>query len=454
MITDYRLDPRIIHETFFRDFIDMIGAIKDSDEVKLLTNRKKSWSSIAKAASNLVLVFPTIVSSNVSIETASIIQKAVERKNVSLLQILFSAVDFTNAENAFDYIKKFHTNLKFSGKMNIDDFIDTVDKLAKMDESTIIDPINYAKAVRAIKEDMKNINYVLKDELNEQSLNRFTIGNDYYGRTSITEVSKKDTANRLNNLMNKYDGMIDDYKKRGQRPDNSNSKKDQINFYNHQLLASDIRKANELVPTMMIINFLVNADGNHPHEQQAVIGVKSKLYPVDSTDMLNRIIIKNQDHNGLLKLVKATTREISFCKDFLFGIDKIKMDALSQSRKGRSSELWKMLERRSLKSKLRRALSNTNDASAITTMVITQEEVDYLKKMENIDISKPAVIRPIMEAYNLLGFCIVDEVLEIAKFIWDTGEDIYEEISFNNLEKENTSNDYKKIINLMTKVSR
>ncbi len=122
----------------------------------------------------------------------------------------------------------------------------------------------------------------------------------------------------------------------------------------------------------------------------------------------NRIVIKNQDRNGLLKLIKATTREISFVRDFLLAIDKAKIDALSHSNRGSSSKMWKILERRALKSKIRRTLGQINDASAISTIVISQEEVEFLKKTENIDIENPNVIRPIMESYNLMGVCIVD----------------------------------------------
>ena len=155
----------------------------------------------------------------------------------------------------------------------------------------------------------------------------------------------------------------------------------------------------------------------------------------------------------MLNLVKVSTREISFFRDFLFAIDKAKIDALSQSRRGSSSKLWKVLERRAIRSKLRRALSLKNDATAITTLCITQDEVEFLKKTEYFDVENPKIIRNIMDAYNLMGFVIADESLEIAKFIFDSGDDVYETITFNNLEREQKDNT-KKIINLMSKMNR
>jgi hypothetical protein len=126
---------------------------------------------------------------------------------------------------------------------------------------------------------------------------------------------------------------------------------------------------------------------------------------------------------------------------------------MSQSRRGSSNKMWKVLERRAVKSKIRRAFSMSNDATAITTLCITQEEVEYLKRTRYIDVENPRVIAKIMDAYNMMGFVIVDEALEIAKFLYDDGDANYEVITFDNLEREQRDNT-KKIVNLMSKVSR
>lgn len=470
---NYKYDCDIIHETIIRDIIDIINDVKDSDEIQLLLNRKKSIKSIAKATANLVLVFPVIISNTINIETASIITKAIERKAVSMLQILFSAISISDSKDAFDFISKVHTNLKFDNKISIDDFIDTMDDYVKANESVeIVDPVTYNTVKGIIKEDMKRINNILNMEINETAIGNYkTINSPYSGIRVIKEDKLDDLKDDIDDEFNKEADILaskiaksigssvnksinNSLKYSKGKNNNAKELKDTSDFFRNQLLSSDVNKANELIPTNMIINFVSTSDDRDPIDAQAVIGVKAKMYPVDSADLLNRIKLKNQDRNGLLKLVKATTREISFCRDFLFAIDRAKLDALSQTKKGFSSEIWKILERRALKSKLRRRLGRVNDASAITTIVISQEEVDYLKKLDNIDVSKPQTIRPIMEAYNLIGFCIADEVLEVAKFIWDTGDDIYEHLSFNSLEKESSSNDYKKIVNLMSKVAR
>ena len=55
-------DSKTIHETVIKDIVDVFHDLKDHDEVKMILNRddKKSFSSIAKASSNLTLTFPVL----------------------------------------------------------------------------------------------------------------------------------------------------------------------------------------------------------------------------------------------------------------------------------------------------------------------------------------------------------------------------------------------------------
>ncbi len=426
------MDQYSIHETVIRDIVDVISDIKKSDEIEMFFNRgqsRKYYKSIANATSNLTLVFPVIASSNLSIDTVSIVAKAIERKAVTMLQMLFSAISITDAKDAFDQVRRVHTNLRLSDKMTIDDFIDTMDAFAE--SGTII--INNKEVYDAVREDMKNLSYTLPGNVSESSLAGYRLYNSPYSN----EVMVMNEARGKGNPKAPDFGEI----------------KDINDGFNKQLIPSDVKKANELVPSMMIVNLINNEDGE-PINMSFIIGVKAKIYPVDSMDMINRIIIKNNDKKVLQQFIRATTREISFMRDFIFAIDRAKIDALSQSKRGSSSKLWKVLERRAKKDKMRKFLNQTNDASAISTLVISQEEVEYIKKNEGFDIEKPAIIRPIMESYNLMSAVIVDEGMEVAKFIFDTGEDIYEHIGFNLLEREASDSSYKKVINLISKMNK
>jgi hypothetical protein len=203
---------------------------------------------------------------------------------------------------------------------------------------------------------------------------------------------------------------------------------------------------------MMIINF-VSTKGDTPISSNAIIGVKARLQYVSSSDMMERLVSKNEDKNGLFSFIKATTGQVSFWKDFVFAIKKAKVDSVATSGKGSSSPVWKMLEHRAIMSKFRRWTGSVNDAAAITSLVISKEEADYLKKYERMDIMRVNTAHTIMNAYNIMALIIVDENTEKVHFLYDDGAGSYETMSFSHLERQGNGSDgaYKKVINLLTK---
>jgi hypothetical protein len=469
-----------IHETVVADILETIkdGVHLVDGVVKPKSANVRMSSSLARATSGLTLVFPVVITNTLPIETASMIAKAIERKNVSMLQMAFSAYNITNAPDALEHLAKFHKNLKL-GHMSLDDFMDTMEMLDESTTITITDK-------NAVNEDCKrNINFVLKPSINEKSLMSFK-ESTVYGQTYVTETrkdsveSRKVNADLLSRLQKERQHKEDieaaaakldvDKERNSISRDKNDIDRDKLDldsrkalgqasdqmrqYYASQLLPSDVKKANEMQPSMMLVNFYVNdADRDLNIAQQAVCGVKSKLYAVDSSDIINKIITKHIDSDIVLKLVKVSSREISFVKDFLLGIDDAKLDSLSKSRKGSGSRIFKALERRALKGKIRKSLRLENSAKAITSLVISSEEAEDLKKYNNIDVMQPRVIAPIMEKLNLLYFLVVDSTSEAVHMITD-GDDEFESYSFTALERESGDSSYKKVINLMTKIAR
>lgn len=454
---------KMLHETYIKDIIDVIGSVKDMDRIDWI--RRGSTGSLAKRSSNLILVFPVLISNQLSINTANIIAKAIERKCVSLLQILFSAINLTTAEDLYDYVAQFHHNL--NGRMTLDDFINAVDNLSESGDIDIIDRDLY----NAVKEDMHNINYYLSEAFNPTSINDYKLRTDYFGNTTILQeapnpingfrdyksgntntnfASANSSVNTTTNniTVNGAGGSLSLPGMGGNGGGNSDLK----DFYRNQLLPQDVQKANELMPTMVAVKFTSYNNNGLKHTQTGVIGVKAKLYPIDSMDIINRLSSKYKDKNGLFNLIRASTREISFFRDLAFAIDKAKLDAVSMSRESNNAKMFKLLERRAAKNRFS-SLLKKNDASPITSLVISQSEVEYLQRYNNLDMEKSYVTRVILEAYNLMDIVIADESLEIARFLFDDGDGIYETLPFDALEKEAKDNTYKKVINLMSKIN-
>ena len=426
-----------IHETVIDD---IFNTIKDGINVvdKVFVHKAPSKSnniaqagSLARATSALTLVFPVLVSNSLPIETASMIAKAIERRNVSMLQMAFSAYSLTYGKSAVEHLQDFHTNMDFD-KMSLDKFIDVMDGLCEGADTFIS-----SSQVQAVIEDCrKNINFTLEDSVNESSMMSFKEVNRLGNNTIIKEQEVIEEAS----------DDIDDAVK---------SHSEERQTLAAQLLPMDIKKSNEMQPTLMLVNFYVGdeKDDKMKVAQQMVVGVKSKLYAVDSSEVVNRIIAKNVDSDIILKLVKVSTREISFVKDFLLGLDDAKLNASQKSNKNASQAIFNALERRASKGKVRKTLNNNNMFKAISTLVISSDEVELLKKYNNIDVLQKNVIAPIMEKLGLLYFVVADTVSE-AVHVYVDGSSGYETISFTNLERDNSDSSYKKIVNLMTKVAR
>lgn len=484
-----------IHESVVTDILDSIkDGVKWVDgKLKPKSPKIRTAGSLARATSGLTLTFPVICTDTLDIETATMISKAIERKNISLLQMAFAAYNITNATDAVSHLAKFHTNMDFD-KITVDKFVDIMDTI---DESAPV--TTYPSEINLINEDCKrNCNFVMDDSINTHSLLEFSQVNRYSQNMIIHEevpnipdidddqmhsryywshpdaeytdkwedqqfTKERDQASRghdrdMEALKNANQTARDQAKRDFDARQNYTKNRisatdDKRQYLASQLLASDVKKANEMQPSLMIVNFYVNdSDRDLNIAQQIVAGVKSKLYPVASSDIINKVITKVVDADTMLKLVKVSTREISFVKDFLLGLDDAKLDALSKSRKGSGSAMFNALERRAIKGKIRKTLKLDNCAKAISTLVISVEEAEELKKYNNIDVMNPRIIAKFMEKMNLLYFVVVDTTSESINIFTD-GDSDYEAYSFSALERESGDGAYKKVVKLMTSIT-
>lgn len=453
------------------------------DKVKDIKNKYKPTEdekntylggSISNYVKDLVLTFPVLCDNSLPPTTASMISRANERSIVTMLQILFSSMQF-NAKEGREVIQKIHKNI--STNYSLDDAIDAVDKFIadngiKTESSLTKAQLN--ECVRIMMEQLKTPQKSFPVEsLSERSLNEYTVYN-INGRTVVRETTpsddiidnasedelklinarlnakksksalEKDKESRANDIANALD--------RAQANKNEENK-NRYDAIARQLMDSDIKKANELQPTLMIVRFNELGPDNTIYSQKPfVTGVKSRLISVDSEDIIDRISVKNKTKVNFLNFVRATTGEISFVKDFILCLNQNKIDAKNAVKKGEAAKMWKVLENRSSKNFLNKNRRAGNDASAITTLVINQETVNILKKESDFDLEQIKNAKSILDAYNLLGIIICDQSIEVAKVLY-AGNDNWEQQAYSYLEKESNDSSYKKVINLIGKMN-
>ena len=530
-----------IQEGVLRDIVELLSdnvngfvdpGDTDSFIGKLLNSRNTGnyFRSITKATSNLVLTFPMIVDNSVSIETASMVSKAVEKKIVLMLQMLFSAISVTNNKDAFDFVSKIHKNLTSDDVLS---YINKMDSIPYRESTTLdFDQIN-KDLVRLIKEDSsRELSYDLRPAL-ESGKKRIAGGrvrvgeirNEWNGKGDEPRVSmstkdyetllkdadgvgftadyyrsKRDELLKQNGKVIAQRDRYKDYLRKAQKNNNANRKQmldmqkererliaqrdlNMKHLKNAQKLNSserkrmldqqkesdrrikeleeriekqsfyvdtkidqpEIKKANEMVPSIMVVRF---RSGEHNEAVgEAVIGVKVKLIYVNQADMIDRIILKSGDQNRLFEFLKATTGEISMFKDFMFALDRAKLDIFSKSAK--SSPIWKLLERRSNVSRANSFFNNNNGAgTAIATLLVSQDTMDILKKEHNFNQRNTSKLINIMTDYSAMGFIITNDVTEKVQMLFDDNDLSFETLSYSSLERED-KNQYKKVINLL-----
>lgn len=400
-----------IQESILSDIINVYDNVTADDFSldKLLPTQSggyKSFKSINSATKDLVLTFPVMFSRNMELATAELIARALEAKYANLVKMLLTAMAITNATDAIDYVKNIHSNMQFNNGIDVDDYLTINSKLAKESGAMTM----FTPGIKAVYENYKH--------------------------------SLKHSLPIANQIISESDSKRGDSKSSKSKDDKPGS----IKFDQDKL-----DKANQQMPLMMKVNFISKATGR-PITTSAYLGIKCKLFDVTGLDIIQRIVSKNSSAISLFNFIRATSQEIGFWRDFVFALSKAKVDAISNARNGSSSKMWKALEQRATKSKLNQFFRQKNDATAITSLLVTTDEVEELKKNNDIDLSRSNVARKIMSDYNLLCIGIVDETTESVALIFDTGDDEYELVRFKSLKKDKDM-DAKQIVNLLTKMA-
>ena len=436
-----------------------VGAAKDvldtiDGEIKY--NRRKNLEdkgsvylggSISKYTNNnLIMSFPMLCDNTLSIDTLALISKANERNVVGMLELLFSSLSLKGYSGA-ELLKTVHTNI--NPDMAVDDFIDTMKKLSANES---VDYKLRAQINEALQEMSHELKYGQKsfpvNSFSENSLENYVVRNANSKSVSVLEAATP-VKNGADQLTDKQKLDIQDKNALKQK-----SFEKTYTLPEKRLTAQEIKKNNELEPTLMVVSFNDLAQSGTTIVKTFVAGVKSRIISVDSMDIIERLVSKNKTSLSFKNLIRATTGEINFVSDFLLALKQNKLDAKNAAKKGEAARLWNILQSRAVKAGGRAASKDKNDASAITGLVINIETVNYMKNSYRFDITERKNLKLIMDAYNLMSVIIADEANESVMSYYD-GNAGFEEISYNSLRKEgNEKNTEKKIINLLNNTRR
>ena len=426
------------------DFFDQL-----TDRYSASPDDKYSFTSASKAASKLVAVFPVLFSTNLGRDTMVNISKMVERKGCIILQLALMASNKSDAESGIEYFRKFHQNID-TGSMSYAEFIGALQTQA----DNLSESDNYIvprKDINCLLQMINELGLDLYDNsyrsvsLNDYQITESDINNGRYevSLRYITEEGKKSSSNTKGSGGS---SKKDDDKYKRQSSSTNHTPRKVVNRV-PEFTQQDLKKSNEAVPSLLTIKFIDTKNDNA--ETSFLIGVKSKAIAANSVEIIRKIVNDNNDNKGLINLIRWSTGELKLVKDLILALDRNKDDIIYGRTKGSKEKLWKTLQSRAMKSKYYLSRGKVNYASAITTVVITSDDADYLYKEYNIDIYNVASAKRFMDSYNLLGFIIADDSTEMMKVLYD-GDSEWEELAYRMLERE-TDSQYKKILNILAK---
>ena len=560
---------REVNSYGFDDMVDMAKGLSNVATQRYQNtsgSNSYSYSSIARAASKLIAVFPVLTSRTVSMSSAHAVSKYIEQISCQFFMLALQQANISNVKNGIDYLRNFHQNLDLgddnsnaiiatmqswldayekgtfenatiAGSMNAEAFAEaSVDPFMFQADNVKISSTDIRDLVNLMHENT-NIE-VLDTNLNPVSVNDYIVREFANGTYKVTmgymdlNEAKKYTGKVKNNYNNgnnqnsgnnnqnnnnnqtqqkDYSGYIaarnkaSDYEdqkasaREEKRHNNqtaeetqrhNNKEAEQNNQFKNQekldlakrkaeeekaakeradsqynlqkaqqfrygsatiLKDQDIKKMNDAVPSILVVRFYQrdNNGGISDIPTEFLIGVKSKIVPITTTEILRRIMNDNKDGQKFLKFMRTITGELK-ASEVILGLSRITDDVKSYKVKGARGDLWTLLQNRAAAAKSQIKSGKHNDFSAITTVLISQEDVDELYREENLDISDPKNALRFMSSYNLMGFAIVDDSNEVLHLLLDNGSKSFEDISYTMLERETQDGGtYKKLINLM-----
>ena len=300
------------------------------------------------------------------------------------------------------------------------------------------DLIDAQEKMKSYEEDINSMNKTINSQK--------TKINSYSNNDTILKKTQKDLKD-ARDLIGTYQDDADEYKRTIDKKDTELNKirdakaksarimpKESIRPFERSVFTDmDVKKANDALPMFAkaTISFVVD-DTGEVLNRDLLIGIKAYMHLAPAaelvTDIYNCIINKRK----FLRFVKFITGEERSLSDLLFGINELKTDALSnKSESGRWRSAFRSRKRWSKISIPKLMKEYTPNG----TLVITMNEVNYLKDQYGIDIMRSDHVKMLMDADFLLGFVIIDQANEMVYVTYDGHGYGFQQYTYNMLER-------------------
>jgi len=426
------------------ELIDLTKLVKDSNiNTEELMSRMASKQSIAKMTKDAILQFPVLVSNTLSLDTVTTLNKALERQYSSFVMVATDLISVQkNGRDATAFLRFIHQNTMPGSPANYHI------------EKTGIQQTFYNSVMKEdmqLCEDMNDFKYkslgLRQESANSASLKtRMNI---------LTEAKDEEDKNfEREKIQTKFENDVELARMKSTADLASSKMKENYKKATNQdftakLKDNDVKKSNELVPTLLEVTLQFRDPGSDAVIKQTfTIGIKTVCHPVSSDDIIYNVSQAFTGKKLFLKFIRWTTGEIKFFRDFLFNIDTIKKNIMQERKQ---VPWWSALRNRATYNRTIANLFKDSKLLPNATIVLTTDEAEVIKSTTGIDIFKDSGrVQKVMQDLSLLGLVIVNESSEVAWFKFD-GDTKWYNYGFNSLERENKNpnNDVKALLSLL-----
>ena len=201
----------------------------------------------------------------------------------------------------------------------------------------------------------------------------------------------------------------------------------------------DMKKANDAIPifTKANIGFVID-ETEEVVGRDVLIGIKAYVHRAPSAELINDIYNCVINKRKFLKFVKFITGEERSLADLLFGFRELRSDALD-ARTGAGE--WRSAFKRRRRWAKMSIPYLTKEYTPNGTIILTMNEVDFIREQYGIDIMLPDHVRMIMDADYLLGFVILDQANEMVHVTYDGHGYGFQQYTYAMLEREQVQTD-------------
>ena len=202
----------------------------------------------------------------------------------------------------------------------------------------------------------------------------------------------------------------------------------------------DMKKANDAVPTFAraTIGFVID-ETEEVVSRDILVGIKSYIQRAPSMELINDVYNCIINKRKFLKFVKFTTGEERSLADLIFGIKELKSDAFDA--KSKSAGQWRSAFKRRRRWAKMSIPYLMKEYTPNGTLVMTMNEVDFIKSEYGIDIMSSDHVRMIMDADFLLSMMILDQANEVIYVVYDGQGYQFQQYTYAMAEREQASSD-------------